>query len=246
MTRRLLLLVILALGSIAVQRAEQCNLLLLGAGTCGSAAPTTFALIANAGASGTDSTATTGAINTTGANLLIAHVATFQPTPAALTDSKGNTWTALTAHSSLGSSESRFYYVASPVTDAAHTFTASGALSYPSITVQAWSGAHASPFDQESGAVGDPPVSSIQPGSLTPSGNNYLVVTGLTFSGMDTVAINGGFTISDQVNFGTGNNFGGGLASLVQTSAAASNPTWSWPGGTMIVAASQAVFKVGS
>jgi hypothetical protein len=72
---------------------------------------------------------------------------TFSPT---VTDSNGNTWVALTVHNTSNFAH-RFWYVASPTVGAGHTFTVSGSQTYPAIMVSAWSGAHASPFDTETG-----------------------------------------------------------------------------------------------
>ena len=58
-----------------------------------------YSLVSNTAASGTDSSVTTTAINTTGASLLVLGIAVDGAATPTISDSKGNTWTALTAQS---------------------------------------------------------------------------------------------------------------------------------------------------
>lgn len=191
-----------------------------------------FALIANVAAGSTDSiSVTTAAINTTGADLIVLEVSDYLlDSPSTISDSKGNTWTTLTTYDSGQFNRSRLMYVKNPTVGSGHTFTATTTTGYPSIAVQAWSGAHlTSPFDQQNGS-GFFAATSIQPGSITPTENNELVVTGVGSLIVGAVSVNGGFTISDQVDYSPGVHFAVALAHLVQTTAAAANPTWSWSG----------------
>lgn len=227
---------------------------LLGAGTgsfveTGIAATLTksgtgITLVAHAIA-GASSAPTTSAINTTGANLLVVSVSQFQGvTVGTLTDSKSNTWTALTAK--LGASEAynRIFYCASPTVGSGHTFTwDNGGSIFGALAVQAWSGANVAPFDVQNGAVAGTGT-TIQPGSVTPNQNNSLVVTSVDpifAGGSSGYAIDGGFTISDSIASQSGIE-GLAMAYLVQTSAAAANPNWSWTGAAES-AATIAVFK---
>lgn len=200
-----------------------------------------FSLIA-AVSSGTDGNGTTSsAINTTGADLIVVVQSDYGaggPTGAP-SDSKGNTWTALT-RVTAGSAGARIYYCASPTVGAGHTFSQGGS-NYPSIHVSAWSGAHATPFDQETGA-GSTSVTSKAPGSLTPSEGNCLVVAGLAYYiNTGSATIDGGFAIDGQLTASSGNYVGGGTAHLIQNSAAASNPAWSFSSQDAV--AVQASFK---
>lgn len=184
-----------------------------------------IALVANAKSNG----GATGAIDTTGASLIVAAISGFGgsgfPT---ITDSKSNTWTGLTAQGFSGTLMKMFYTVPSSV-GSGHTFTP-GTASFPAICVAAFSGVHATPFDQENGATGS--GGSVSTGSVTPSEDNELVITGLGWYPAGAVSINGGFTISDQENYAAGVNIGAALAYLIQTSAAAANPAWSHAGFT--------------
>lgn len=194
-----------------------------------------IALIASTSAGTAQNGGTISAIDTTGANLIVVALSSYD-VAAALTDSKGNTWTALTTRAVGGGSVVRMFYCASPVVGTGHTFTASGANTYSTVSVVAFSGAAASPFDQESGAA-----SSASPGVILPREDNCVFVTCQSQASSGTGAsINGSFTAS-SVNHG-GTFVGGGVAYKVQTTAGAENPTWSWSaGGTASVA--MAVFK---
>jgi hypothetical protein len=77
----------------------------------------------------------------------------------------------------------------------------------------------------------------IQPGSVTPTQNNELVVTGIgTSIATGTPTVNGGFTVENTVPLLGGQYFGGGLADLVQTAATPANPLWTWSGTGNLVA----------
>jgi hypothetical protein len=73
---------------------------------------------------------------------------------------------------------------------------------------------------------------SIQPGPINPTQNNELLISCLTNSGdaSDTSrSIDGGFTISGQLGYDEP-TYSSAIAGayLVQTTAATSNPTWSY------------------
>jgi hypothetical protein len=206
-----------------------------------------FVLVSHTGAAGTGSAATTSGINTSGATLLIVSVASWHNTGVpSVSDSKGNSWTQLTSYIG-GSNGTRqtLYYCASPKVGPSHTFTASISGGFPSITVQAWSGAAVSPFDQQNGNSSSS-ASTLQPGSITPSQNNELVVSGICVGTLVTLAVDSGLVITDQIGYGGANNFGGGLAYWIESVAAAINPIWSWGGTSMDVSASIASFEPAS
>src|SRR5262245_31953689 len=112
-----------------------------------------FARIAGAKAGSADGhSVTTGAIDTTGATLLILVVGQESAVAdCAISDSKGNTWNALTEQVE-GAGRGAIYWSRPTSVGSGHTFTAEQTNSFPAICVEAWSGAHASPFDQQNGA----------------------------------------------------------------------------------------------
>ncbi len=192
-----------------------------------------------AGAAGMPS----AAIDTTGATLLVITQAAALAGGVTPTDSKGNTWTALTEYGG-GSVSNQIFYCASPTVGTNHTFTPSGVS--VSIAVAAFSGTLNAVPDGSSGA-GQASGTTQQPGSITPSLDNCLVVTGFTYlSGAmpGPATISAGFDITDDV--GNSSTFiPVAMAYQVQTTAAAVNPTWSSNVAAAQVAASMAVFKHG-
>jgi hypothetical protein len=113
--------------------------------------------------------------------------------------------------------------------------------------VQCFSGAVSSPLDQQTGSASSSTgLTSFQPGSVTPSANNELVVSLITAhitTLTSEVSISGGYTITDGID-GNGSHIGGAMAYYKQSTAGAVNPTWSWTTGMAYgTAASQATFK---
>lgn len=189
-----------------------------------------FGLTASVEGNGDSSGATTGAIDTTGADLLVAAVVSYAASAApALSDSEGNTWTPLTAGDD-GTCRVRIYYCAAPSVGAAHTFSAAGAASYAALGVSAWSGASPSPGDQENGST-FPNTSASSAGEVTPSIDGSLVVAAWGFSAPSAPAspsIDGGFSALGSLANVSGASFGILHGYLTQTTAAAANPQASW------------------
>lgn len=203
--------------------------------------------IAHVGASSTGgSNFTSSAIDTTGANLIIIAVHSYevqiQPT---LTDSKSNTWTGLTAYSNTGTVRTRIYYCYGGTVGSGHTFTITNPVegaTYSCIEVVAYSGAASSPFDVENGNnTGS--ASTLTTGSVTPSVNGELLIAAVGTSSVNPSSIDSSFTISDSSNYSGGNHFGGGMAALIQGTAGAINPTWTLS-GIGAAATAIATFKV--
>ena len=179
--------------------------------------------------SGSNSNGTTSAgIDTTGATFIVIASPFYESSPApTISDSYGNTWTKATAYTGTGlnSAVLQFFYCYNPTVGAGDTFTSSGAVSYSSLAVLAFSGSTGSgPVDQQSGND-----NGFQTGSITPRTNNQLVVTAVSeaVAGDISSSIDPGFTITDTLANSSGNYFGIGLAYLIQTTATAENPTWS-------------------
>ncbi len=172
-------------------------------------------------------TVTTDAINTTGANLIVIGIAWYTGggTPCTPTDSTGmNTWSPLTTYGSLGTSGAKLFYAYNPTTSSTQTFTCSSATSFPVISVQAWAGAKAAPFDLESGANTAASAAVQASPSITPTEDNEVVIA--VCSHNDTnFSIDSGYTESDKIAISPGAAIGSLMAYLVQTSAAATQPT---------------------
>ncbi len=193
---------------------------------------------------------TSGAIVTTGANLIEVTIAQNSPAaPVTLSDSKTNVWT-LVASRTDGAPASKLYiYICfNPVVGSGHTFTISGATSYSSMTISAWSGVDTSYGVDQISAGGATTSSPVSPGSITPTPNSgSLIISGASVSGDLTggrvFSVGSGFTISDQVSFTSGLYFGNATGYLIQGAAAAVNPSWSYPGTIGGMAALSVSFK---
>lgn len=198
-----------------------------------------FSLIGHdVGAVGNTDSTTTPSIDTTGADLLVAVCTDLGGNALVLTDSKSNTWTALTKKTNV--IDTVIMYVKNPTVGTGHTF-AIGSGGYPSLEVAAFSGSDlTSPFDVENGgSTGG--AASLSTGSITPGSANELVIAGLgTESMVGTKSITL-LAVLDQAA-DNGNNFGGALAYEIQTTATARNPSWSWS-GSHFAAAVIASFK---
>ena len=186
---------------------------------------------------------TTSGVNTSGANLVVAVGTGCATTAPTISDSSSNSYSAAGSFQGAGPGV-EIFYVSSPTTSASQTFSinaCNGSSSFATLEITAWSGAlSSSPLDQTNGGSTSSSVTTFQPGSITPSVSNALIIagatTGQTASGSAS-SINSGFTISDQNGFSNAVNYAGMMAYLVQSSAAAVNPTWTFPGSGPAAAA---------
>jgi hypothetical protein len=121
--------------------------------------------------SGIGVAATTAAIDTTGATLIVVAIAYASSDAAGLTDSASNTWTALTPQTAASTGTVQLFYCANPTTSATHTFTSSAQPIFGKvISVVAYSGTTSSPFDAQNGAA------TANPGTVTNTGGGQLLV----------------------------------------------------------------------
>lgn len=202
-----------------------------------SCAPYSIVASASAPAASLFGSGTTGAIDTTGSDLLVAAVVGFNAS-SSVSDSAGNTWTGLNTYASTNVSV-QLFYVRMPSTSAAHTFTVA-ANTAVAICVVAFSGAGSATgfVDGQSGSANNS-AGSIQPGSVTPSQSGDLAVTCIS-NGTSGWSIDSGFTIQQTVVGVGGVNLSLVLAWKV-LSASAENPTWTI-GGTDQLATGMAFF----
>jgi len=181
-------------------------------------------VVASVKAQSTDNNAvTTAAIDTTGATHLFAVISEQLTGGAAPTDSKGNTW-APGPTNVIQNPGVTSWYVKNPVVGTGHTFTGGGTTTFPSIYVIASSSTDtAENLDQSNN--GASAGGTVQPGSVTPTVDDEIVFTGLAISNGPSPTIDSGFTLA-QGAASTATSYGGGVAYLIQTTAAAANPTW--------------------
>lgn len=204
-----------------------------------------ISLVATVSGASSDSNGfTTGSMDSSGASLLVLAVSYAQGAAPTISDSKSNTWTGLTAQENAGGGASvRLYYVANPTVGSSHTFTCTGAASFPALSVASYRNVLQSvtPFDQQNGAK-NASAGTLATGSVTPSFANELLVAAVGCNANPS-SIDSSFTTRGLENL-TANSFGCGLADLIQTAAAAANPTWTISAVTG-VAAVIATFRAG-
>jgi hypothetical protein len=199
-----------------------------------------------AGSSNTNSITTPG-INTVGSSLIVVIVSTYtlQTSGTGLSDSLSNTWIGLNTYANSNLNEVTMFYAANPTTGAAQTFTINSGAGYPALAVLAFSGTPAAPFDSQNGGV-TASATTLQPGNVTPSVDNELIVTGLSLGGTGVASINSGFTITDQIAQNGASNYGVAGAYIIKgfgTSGFGVNPTWTNSGSATSLASDITVFK---
>lgn len=183
---------------------------------------------------------TTSAINCTGAKLITLAVNYYfvssSPPTLSVTDSSGNTYSTGYDTGTAGGNDSRtlLLYAISPTVSSSMTFSLGsiGGLNgvYGSISAQCWNDSSGTPTFQAGNGARGGVVTTIQPGSLTPSVNNSLIVTAFandTAGTGLTPSIDSGFTnpFPDYVDASVGINIQGGTTYLLQSTAGAVNPT---------------------
>lgn len=204
--------------------------------------PIAIALVASVSATPGSGGGATAAIDTTGADLIVMSAASFSA-GFTVSDSKGNTYTALTLRG--GSFRQQLFYCLAPSVGASHTFTVTS--TYPPIFVYAFSGV--SSYQTEGGATAASGT-SLASGNITPAADGALIVTGLGASGTgtqtDTVTPTGFVTPTTKQHTG-GTNVAGAASYYIQPTAATINPTWSWTGGSRTdIVVGTAVFLAGA
>lgn len=181
---------------------------------------------------GSSGTVTSSAIDTTDATLLILCVNYYgsnEILTSDISDSAGNTWTALTEYTGTGIIyNSKIFYCESPTTSTSHIVTVTKTTSYPCINFSSW--IRTSSFDSESGQ-GYSGVTIGRPGSITPVNDNSLFITSMVNDTNKAYSIDSSFIELNRCPYTSGVSMGGEYAYLVQGTAAATNPAWTWSGG---------------
>lgn len=193
-----------------------------------------------------NATQTTPGVDTTGASLLVIGAADYftDITTCTVTDSNSNTWHHLSNQPGDTNTETALWYAwdkagASLVVGSEHTVTITCTMPYLGLTFAAYSGTltTADPFDVQNGSGATTFSTSGQLGSVTPSQNTSLIVTIVTANTGSTCTVDSSYTVTDCRPWQSGVNEMAAQAYLVQTSATATNPTWSIVGGTSAIAA---------
>ncbi len=173
---------------------------------------------------------TSANIDTRSCNFLLLAVSLGTLKTAAVSDSKGNTWTALTNNDPGVFNCLRNYYCVNPIVDIAHNFTVGGGAFNQSGSVVGYSGVSNSPINQQ--ANGNSVfANTTQPGPITPTLNGSLLICSFGDAKVGVYTVDSGFSIADAQQFSPGNFYGCAIADLIQVHTAGVNPTWTIPAG---------------
>jgi hypothetical protein len=183
---------------------------------------------------------TSAAIDTTGATLIVISVS-WASNPITLSDSKGNTWTALTQRT-FSFDRHQLFYRLTPTVGAGHTFSVTGTSIVAGWHVYAFAGVAS--YQTESGASAGS-GNSLACGAVTPTLNGALLVTGLcsapTAAETDAAGPEGTW-VRTQISYVASNQIQASAAYSFQGVAAAINPTWTMSGTPANVCVGAAVF----
>lgn len=183
--------------------------------------------------------------DTTGANLIVAVVGWFSSTQV-FSDNKSNSYTGLTAHDSGGAYSNQIFYCINP-TVGSTTFSSTGNLNIVAVSAFSLSSGIPAYDSTQNGSSVTTNNTTIQTGSVTPSGNNRLIVAGCTFNdtGADiTNTIDSSFlTPPYQLESGARSQFYVAQSFLIQTTGSAVNPTFTFSGIINNASSSIAVFQ---
>lgn len=189
----------------------------------------------------------TAATDMTGVDLIVIGVSWYNvndPNPA-VSDDSSNAYTLVGSIRTSGDFSSALYYKQAPTVDNSmvFSFTSTGII-VPSIVVMGFSGSTGTPLDQNTGSVGGSGT-TVQPGSITPTQDDELLVSMSTILDAATVTVNLSFdSPPDQVNQVAGDHVGMAMTYQIQTTATARNPTFTYSASqTANITAGIASFK---
>ncbi len=205
---------------------------------------------------------TTSAMDTTGANFLVAGMGYFTDggiTPV-ITDSKGNSWSGFSAVSFYTPPGQQMYnslFFSTPTSvGTGNTFSFSGVTGVlgGSITVAAFKSATGTPFFDVGGGLNQGydqnytfTGTSLSAGSVTPQHANDLVLIHLvanTTVGISTFSIDSGYTIIQQSPAVVGVSYGHAFAWSIKS--ALTSPTWTLSAATGDSGTSSNMLVIGS
>lgn len=193
-----------------------------GGGSGNGGAPIALVAHGTGNAVSPATTATTPALNMTGATLLVIDCNSPNATITfTASDSSSNTWQAGIIQQAAADSN-QLFYAFNPTVSASQTFSCSSGLASSSVYVEGFKNTltTSAVFDKQTHA------NSATPGSITPAVSSEVFVTGVS---SDTtapggVSINSSFIVTDST---TNSTFEvGGMAYFISTGTAAENPTW--------------------
>jgi hypothetical protein len=184
---------------------------------------------------------TSGTVDTTGASLLVAWVTGYSGGGGfpALSDSKGNTWTALTAQTTAGGDpRGQLFYCLNATVGTNHSFTLTGPSSFSSAIVVAFEGGTPA-YVTEVGTTGASTTPS--PGAVVPGGDDRLLVfaCGGSNGAGDITAVDVG-TLAAHAAGVFGQTYSRAVGYEIQTAAATRTPVFTaagfsnWPAAAAV------------
>lgn len=191
-------------------------------------------------------TFTTGGVSDSGANFVaVAQNGYYAGGIGTLSESLSNLFSTLTP-AGAAHCNGVLNYFTNPTTGGSVTWTDAGSTIASVLGVLPFSGVDtSSPFDQEAVSGVQTNRTFVLPGSITPTVDGCVVITSLTWDSDagSVVAVSDGFTIAFQTANVPGNNLGGAIAYLIQTSRSSVDPLWSWTNSVGNVCSNIASFK---
>lgn len=200
--------------------------------------------------SGGGSGVTTGAVNFSSLDstgLIVLCVASYEVGSIGVTDSQSNVYDSFPEEINSGDGALQIFYKFNPSVSSSMTFEVTGANNYPSIVAMGFTGAVTSPADQDAAGGLNTGGTTVQPGSITPSEDNELIIAALCHenTGAGGISINSGFVDAPyQVAHDGAGHYGVAASYLIQTSAGAINPTFTSSASVALIA-DQVSFKAG-
>lgn len=180
----------------------------------------------SAGSADTTSVTTTG-FDTSTSKVLAFWMYWATATVPTISDTFTNTWVKKTTYNTAFLRGAWFYTV-NPIVGASHTVTATFTSSFPAIYFAAFTNSGACTFDKETGnALASASAPPIPTNSITPTNANSLVLAGLGTDTGSAFTISGSSftTIDHSSGFADGTVAG---SYVIQTTASAANPSFSW------------------
>lgn len=202
-------------------------------------------ILSAAAAPASGDSATTAAVNMTGADTFVVIASGYTGVNAGsftCSDSSSNSYSSIAVYDNGGSAvKVQMFYVFGATATSSMTFTVSSASSHSSIAVFGFSGGSTGTFDTsnqhgDSGTTGTP-------GSITPAQNDELFVVGTawigagfasrTFDSVDSSFVPATTTAASTAGYISGENFGvGGAYKIKVASTSAENPTLTYSGSS--------------
>lgn len=196
--------------------------------SCRSASAAITVVASNCIGGGGVNSVTSPAINGTGGNSIVVFSSTLTTKQTVISDSLGNIYTPGTGTDDING-HAQFFTSAGATVSGSFTITSTISGGFPAFCWFVLGNTNtASLVDQVNGNLNNG-GNSLSPGMVLPLENNEIVITGICFNALNTMAIDSGFSSPVEANYTGGISFGSAASYLIQTTATSVMPTWTWP-----------------